>query len=70
MKILQTNADDKIFAYERSIGEDKVIVVLNFSNHEISTSIESNNLKNVFANEQIQSDELLMMPWDYRVFTN
>ncbi len=52
---LNTNADDTIFSFLRKNGENEVLVLLNFSDENISLEINNNILggrfKNVFADE-------------------
>lgn len=48
--LLNTTANDKIFAYTRKNGEDEVLVVLNFSKEPVSFTIEDNNVSGSFKN--------------------
>lgn len=48
--LLNTTANDKIFAYIRKNGNNEVLVVLNFSKEPVNFSIEDNNVSGTFKN--------------------
>jgi glycosidase len=48
--ILNTTANDKIFAYVRKNGEDEVLVVLNMSKDPVEFTIEDDYLSGTFSN--------------------
>lgn len=48
--LLNTSANDKIFAYIRKNKWDEVLVVLNFSKEDVEFTIEDENLSGVFKN--------------------
>lgn len=48
--LLNTTANDKIFAYIRKNGNNEVLVVLNFSKEPVNFSIEDNNVSGIFKN--------------------
>ena len=48
--ILKTSADDKVMAYVRKNGNEEVLTVLNFSNENISFTIDDENISGTFEN--------------------
>lgn len=72
---VQTNANDKVFAFLRKNGNDEVLVVLNLSQEKISCEIlnelVSGKFINVFDKSSINFSEekhIELLPWDYRVY--
>ena len=59
-------------AYERSTGQDKVVVVLNLSNQPqqaIVNGIDASAFEEVFTNQKMAGIRSLQMPaWGYQVF--
>ncbi|WP_421376044.1 alpha-amylase family glycosyl hydrolase [Chryseobacterium sp. GP-SGM7] len=48
--LLNTSANDKIFAYIRKYKQNEVLAVLNFSKEEVEFTIEDENVSGVFIN--------------------
>ena len=48
--LLKTSADNKVLAYVRKNGKDEVLTVLNFSEDEVSFTIEDENVTGIFKN--------------------
>ena len=71
-KRLNVNLPEKIMAYERSNGQDKVVVVLNLSNQPqqaIVNGIDASAFEEVFTNQKMAGIRSLQMPaWGYQVF--
>ncbi|MEO6330857.1 MAG: alpha-amylase family glycosyl hydrolase [Ginsengibacter sp.] len=70
---LSTNSDDKIFAFVRSIEEEAVIVILNFSSELINVELKNiaGVFKNVFNEEYFSpriNSTLPIERWGYYVF--
>jgi glycosidase len=72
---IHTNADDKVFAYLRSMNDKKILVVLNWSN--TSTTISLNhpqiigNVTELFTNEKLsiaKGISLTLPAWGYKVY--
>jgi hypothetical protein len=59
-------------AYERTNGQDKVVVVLNLSNQPqqaIIDGIDPSSFEEVFTKQKVSSIRSLQMPaWGYQVF--
>jgi len=71
-KRLNVNLPEKIIAYERSNGQDKVVVVLNLSNQAQKVTIDgidASAFEEVFTNKKMTSIRSLQIPaWGYQVF--
>jgi glycosidase len=71
-KRLNVNLPEKIMAYERSNGQDKVVVVLNLSNlpqQAMIDGIEASAFEEVFTKKKLTSIRSLQMPaWGYQIF--
>ncbi len=74
-KKLHTTADDKILAYHRQNGANQVLVVLNFSNEEVSFCITDfkpeGSFQNVFTHIIIDGPDVKkhqLTPWAYFVW--
>ena len=71
-KRLNVNLPEKIMAYERSNGQDKVVVVLNLSNQPqqaMIDGIEASAFEEVFTKQKLTSIRSLQMPaWGYQIF--
>jgi glycosidase len=71
-KRLNVNLPEKIMAYERSNGQDKVVVVLNLSNQPqqaMIDGIDASAFEEVFTKQKLTGIRSLQMPaWGYRVF--
>ena len=72
---METNSDDKVFAFLRTNSSDEVFVVLNLSGEkvmcEILIEITGGDFKNVFNEQKINICGKLnieMQPWDYLVY--
>ncbi len=72
---LNTNADEKVFSFLRKNGEDEVLVIINFSDENISLEMNDNelngNFKNVFANDSKDfavDKKLNIQPWSFLIF--
>jgi glycosidase len=72
---LHTNADDKVFSFLRKNGEHEVLVILNFSDENISLEIfddvVNGNFKNVFATDSKDfgtDKKLNISSWSFLVF--
>ncbi len=72
---VNTNDNNKVFAFVREKNDDKVFVVLNLSDENINVAFEGDkfagNYTNVFTEEDITIKEEFavdMNPWDYLVF--
>lgn len=75
MKQIGSDNDTSVYAFTREKGNDKVLVVLNLSDKNITASLTGNNLKGsytelftdgkkVFENKA----DFTLKPWDYKVF--
>jgi hypothetical protein len=66
------NLPEKIMAYERSNGQDKVVVVLNLSNQPqqaMIDGIDASAFEEVFTKQKLTGIRSLQMPaWGYQVF--
>jgi len=71
-KRLNVNLPEKIMAYERSNGQDKVVVVLNLSNQPqqaMIDGIDASAFEEVFTKQKLTGIRSLQMPaWGYQVF--
>jgi hypothetical protein len=72
---IQTNADEKIFAFARKNGDDVVVVILNLSNEkifcEILDEILDGQFINVFDKAIINlsaEKNVLLGAWEYVVY--
>lgn len=72
---INTNDDNKVFAFVREKNEDKVFVVLNISDEKMNVVFDGDmftgNYTDVFSEEDITIEENFnvdMVPWDYLVF--
>lgn len=72
---LQTNVNDKVFAFKRKNGNHEVVVLLNFSTEDLSVEIFDNDLnglyKNSFASDSIDlgtTKQVVIHPWNFLVF--
>ncbi len=72
---VNTNEDNKVFAFVREKEENKVFVVLNISDDSLNVNFVGDmftgNYTNVFSNEALTITEefmIEMQPWDYLVF--
>ena len=75
-KKLTSSNDAAIFAYERTNGNNKVLVIVNLSNQLQSFTLQnadiSGNPKNIFANknEALSNDQQFsLQPWGYLVYS-
>lgn len=71
----KTNKDESIFAFQRSNGDNKVLVVLNFSNEPQTFNLVnaniSGNVTEAFTNEKqaLQNNQEFNLPaWGYKVY--
>jgi glycosidase len=71
-KRLNVNLPKQVMAYERTNGQDKVVVVLNLSNQPqqaIIDGIDPSSFEEVFTKQKVSSIRSLQMPaWGYQVF--
>ena len=71
-KRLNVNLPEQIMAFERSNGQDKVVVVLNLSNlpqQAMIDGIEASAFEEVFTKKKLTSIRSLQMPaWGYQIF--
>ena len=75
--LIPNDKKDKIYAFYREKGEDRVIVVLNLSNQAFDFTLDIEEIageySNVFANSTVTLDSELnmsMAPWNYLVLSN
>ena len=71
---LQTNNDERIFAFLRKNGDHEVLVILNLSDQPAAYHLSDKNLKGefnlLFSNEKRDISKKLagnLQPWDYKV---
>jgi glycosidase len=71
-KRLKVNLPEKIMAYERTNGQDKVVVVLNLSNQSQQAILEGvapASFEEVFTKQKVSGIQSLpMTAWGYQVF--
>jgi len=71
MQRITTSADDKIFAFSRTKGDDKVITILNLSadnvEFEFTIPVEELTMVELFTNEPINT-KYNLKGWEYRVY--
>jgi glycosidase len=71
-KRLNVNLPEKIMAYERSNGQDRVVVVLNLSNQPqqaVIDGVDASAFEEVFTNKKMTAIRYLQMQaWGYQVF--
>ncbi|WP_176712967.1 alpha-amylase family glycosyl hydrolase [Hydrotalea sp. AMD] len=72
---IHTNADDKVFAYLRTMNNKKVLVVLNWSSKPITVTLNHpqiiGNTTELFTNEKVSVTKGMSLPlnaWGYKVF--
>jgi hypothetical protein len=75
-KKIQTNNDDAVYAFERSSGNDKIVVVLNLTNTPQDFSISDADIKasviNVFTLKKeklVNSTPMHLDAWGYEVYS-
>ena len=68
----ETNADDKVYAYTREKGDDKVLVIINLSNDNLKINLdntfEENNFKELFSDKLFKTKDFELSAWEYNVF--
>jgi 1,4-alpha-glucan branching enzyme len=68
---IKTTADDKVFAFERTKDEHKVITILNLTKESVDFELvnmpEDLKLLELFTNEDFKL-KYNLSPWDYKVF--
>lgn len=71
MERINTTADDKVFAFSRIKGNNKVITILNLSPEDVEftlvNQINDTDLKELFSGDKITNNYNLKA-WDYKVF--
>ena len=72
---INTNADDKVYAYVRALNGKKILVVLNWSNTDVkattTNALVDGDATELFTNktETIkQGKEIVLQPWGYLVY--
>jgi alpha-amylase len=72
---VQTNVNDKVFAFKRKNGNNEVVVLLNFSDQDLPVEIFDNDLsglyKNSFASDSIDlgtTKHVVIHPYNFLVF--
>ena len=59
MDEITTSKPDEIFAFQRNIGDDKIIAIFNLSSNSVDFTIENDNLN-------IPS-QMHLLPWEYKI---
>ncbi|GAB3956842.1 alpha-amylase family glycosyl hydrolase [Spirosoma harenae] len=74
---IETDHDDKVYAFHRQRDNDKVVVVLNLSNQPQTARLMGDGYSGmyteIFSHQQVElKPELIvtLKPWEYRVLTN
>ena len=74
---VKSTRDDKVYAYLRQSGEEKVFVILNLSNESqqvtLHSDLTSGDYRELFSEEKVvfsPKTELDLKPWEYRVYVH
>jgi glycosidase len=72
---IETTADDKVFAFSRTVGKDEVVVIVNLNKNAVSINLSKNaptgSFKNFFSKKEIDfthTKTFDLKPWEYLVY--